>query len=123
MKQTELKRKTAPKKQRSISPASPAQREKARLEPCVATGAEAEYVTVDPAHLCPRGKGGCDDPLCVVPLARTLHRQFDDGDYDLLPHLVHRRTAELQHALGHYDGDLLSLLHRLTGQRYRPEET
>lgn len=116
-----LERKAAPKRQRSISPASKPQRDKARTEPCVVTQAEAiEGATVDPAHLCPRGRGGCDDPLCVVPLVRGLHRAFDDGELDLLPALVGRRTAELCHALEHYDGDVLSLLHRLTGERYVP---
>lgn len=110
-------------KQRSISPASPDQREKARTEPCVVTGYEAiDGYVVDPGHLCARGRGGCDDPLCTVPIYRPAHRAFDDGDLDLLPYLVGKRTAELQHALGHYEGDLLGLLHRLTGDRYVPEK-
>lgn len=118
---SELRRKSAPKKAKAISPASKEQRKKVLVEPCVVTGFEAiESYVVDPAHLCPRSHGGCDDPLCVVPLLRTLHRDFDDGKLDLLPYLVGKRTAELQHALGHYDGDLLSLLHRLTGQRFSP---
>lgn len=99
-----------------------AQRQKAREEPCVATGMTAEGgYNVDPAHLVSRAQGGCDDPLCVVPLVRPIHRQFDDGEYDLLPRLVKRRVPELQHALGHYNGDVYALLRRLTGERWYPE--
>lgn len=77
----------------------------------------------DPAHLWPRGAGGCDHELCVVPLIRTEHRAFDDGKLDLLPFLLaHGLTAEIQHALGHANGDLIGLLHRLTGVLYVPRE-
>lgn len=115
-------------KRASISPASDAQREKAREQPCIVTEAMAVHgATVDPAHLWPRGRGGCDDPLCVVPLRRDLHRQFDDGEFDLLPHLRPHYNPraflpELLHALDHADGDLLGLLHRLTGERHYPKE-
>lgn len=98
--------------------ASRAQREKARREPCIVTGSEAlEGAVIDPAHLCARARGGCNDALCVVPLRRDLHREFDLGDVDLLPYLVKRRVPELAHALEHYDGDLIGLLQRLTGSR------
>lgn len=100
--------------------ASFAQRQKARTEPCVVTGRFHNETWVDPAHLVSRAQGGCDDPLCVVSLRRGLHRAFDEGNLDLLPALIGRRVPELQHALGHYDGDLLGLLHRLTGERYVP---
>lgn len=109
---------TTPRAQRPISPASTAQRLKRDLGACIVTGATTN---VDPAHLCPRGKGGCDDPLCVVPLARDVHRAFDDGQVDLMPYLCSSDyTAELQHALGHYRGNLLALLQRLTGTRWVP---
>ena len=43
---------------------------------------------VDPAHLIPRSLGGCGDALCVVPLCRSCHRDYDQGRLlDLLPHL------------------------------------
>lgn len=118
-----LKR-TATTKRRPISPASPAQRRKARGSACIVTGALAiEGATVDPAHLCSRAHGGCDNPLCVVPLRRDVHESFDRGELDLLPYLRphHSPTLylpEIQHALGHYDGNLLGLLRRLTGDRY-----
>lgn len=98
--------------------ASPAQQKKARTEPCVVTGEETLYgAIVDPAHLWPRAQGGCDDPLCTVPLVRHLHTFFDEGEFDLLPYLVKRRLPELHHALDHANGDLCALLHRLTGER------
>jgi hypothetical protein len=103
---------------RAISLASRAQREKARTEPCVVTGEMSdEYTRVDPAHLVSRAQGGCDDPLCVVPLVRHVHSQFDMGRFDLLPYLVNRRVPELCHALEHLNGDLVGLYRRLTGTR------
>lgn len=104
--------------------ASPAQQKKANTQPCIVTQQEAiEGATVDPAHLWPRGRGGCDDPLCTLPLRRDVHRAFDDGDFDLLPYLADH-SAEVLHALGHAledGGGLLALLHRLTGERYVPK--
>lgn len=102
--------------------ASPAQREKVRSEPCIVTGFTVEDgAIIDPAHLCARAQGGCDDPLCIVPLVRHIHRPFDDGEFDLLPYLVKHRVPELQHALGHYEGNILGLLQRLTGERFVPQ--
>jgi hypothetical protein len=121
MKQTPLKRKSAMKRGRGFA-ASPAQQRKAQEEPCIVTAYHAaQSYVVDPAHLCAKAQGGCDDPLCVVPLWRPTHRQFDDGEFDLLPYLVKHRVPELQHALGHYDGDLIGLLNRLTGESFVPE--
>jgi len=71
---------------------------------------------VDPAHLVPRSRGGCDHPECVVPLCRRCHRAFDDGRLDLLPYLEPHRRAELAHALQHLG--LLALLERLTAERW-----
>lgn len=111
-------------KVRTISPASPAQRKKVRDLPCVVTGETNETSTwpIDPAHLCPRAKGGCDSERCVIPLRRDLHDLFDQGKLDLLSYLLpahdrRRWLAEVQHALDHFDGDMLSLLHRLTGKK------
>lgn len=103
--------------------ASPAQREKARTQPCIVTGARSdEGALIDPAHLCARAQGGCDAPECVLPLRRDVHNAFDQGRFDLLPYLIAQgRVTELQHALGHYRGDLISLLQRTTGTRWAPE--
>lgn len=111
-----LARTGSPSPPRSVSPASPAQRAVVTLRACIVTGrAKADGCAVDPAHLCPRGRGGCDDPLCVVPLWRPVHRAFDDGRFDLLPYLVaHRMYDHVGHALVHYGGDLVALIERLT---------
>jgi hypothetical protein len=83
----------------------------------------AQY-PVDAAHVWPRGRGGCSDPLCVVPLTRAEHEAYDRGELDLLPYLLaHGLVAELQHALGHARGDLLGLLNLVTGERFAPERT
>lgn len=103
-----LARRTALKR-RPISPASPAQRAKVKGELCV----HCKHLACDPMHLCPRGRGGCDDPLCVVPGCRHCHRRFDAGKLDLLPDLVGRFKAEIAHAQLHMDP--ISLLERLTG--------
>lgn len=98
-----------PLKQRAISPASPAQRAKVKGARCVHCPRPAR----DPMHLCPRGKGGCDDPLCVVPGCRRCHRLFDEGELDLLGDLVRRFKPELAHALLHLTP--IALVERLTG--------
>lgn len=110
-----INRKSAPRsKPRAISPASKAQREKVSDGRSI-TGAEGPC---DPAHIWPRSLGGCDDPLCVVPLLRQEHRAFDEGELDLLPFLVVHHVPELQHALAHARGDLIALLERVTGDRW-----
>jgi hypothetical protein len=38
-----------------------------------------------PAHLAPRGMGGCDHPDCVVPMCWAHHRAYDTRRLDLLP--------------------------------------
>lgn len=103
-----------------MSPAGGEQRAVVRLEACIVTGRrKADGNTVDPAHLCPRGRGGCDDPLCIVPLWRPVHRAFDDGRFDLLPYLVaHALTDHVAHALEHYRGDLVALIERLTSSSW-----
>ena len=113
------KRKSAPKRPKPISSFSDAQREKVRRSGCIVTMADALERTVHPAHLAPRTQGGCQDPLCVVGLVPEVHRAFDDGQFDLQPYLVGRHVEELQHALGHYKGDVVGLLQRLTGRRWR----
>ncbi len=106
-----------PKRRRPISEASPAQRAKRAAGASIVSG---ETQGLDAAHLCPRGLGGCDDELCVVPLTRAEHRAFDSGDLDLLPYLVPRYADELAHALVHYRGDVIGLLERLTGESWIP---
>lgn len=88
--------------------ASRAQREKVKDCVCLVCGRDEVWdgVKIDPAHLTPRSKGGCDDRLCVAPLCRTCHRAYDDGELDLLPHLTYEPTGllylpELQHMLVH----------------------
>lgn len=99
--------------------ASAAQRRKTRDGACIVTGATEG---IDSAHLWDRSLGGCDDPLCTVPLRRDVHEAYDRHEFDLLPHLIaHGRVAELQHALGHARGDLIGLLNRLTGEQWHPE--
>lgn len=115
-----LKRSQGLKKGRGFS-ASPAQRAKVKDMPCIATGFDSHEAIVDPAHLTARAQGGCDDPLCVVPLVRVVHDSFDRRGFDLLPHLIaDKRVAEMCHALEHYEGNLIGLLERLTGERWVP---
>lgn len=110
--------KTARKPQRpSFTPASDAQRDKVRGAVSIVSG----ETPCDPAHLWPRGLGGCDDPLCVVALTRLEHRAFDDGALDVLPYLIARGLwAELAHMVGVHHVDPLAMLQRLTGERYVP---
>lgn len=113
-----LKRSGSKPKRRPISPASPEQRAKVREARSVVSGEEG----CDPAHVWPRSKGGCDDPLCTVPLTRSEHRAYDDDKLDLLPALLAAGCIpELQHALGHARSPL-SLLQELTGTRWQPKE-
>ncbi len=96
-----------PLKRAPFSPASPAQRAKVEDQRCV----QCNKPATDPMHLWPRGRGGCDDPLCVVPGCRSCHRLFDAGKLNLLPDLVRHFKPELAHALLH--SDPISLLERL----------
>lgn len=104
-------------KSKGISPASPAQRAKVRNAVSIVSG----QGPCDPAHVWSRGMGGCDHADCVVPLTRAEHRAYDLGELDLLPFLVRGRgvAPEVQHALEHTD--LISLLERLTGERWAPQ--
>jgi hypothetical protein len=103
---------------RPISPASPEQRAKVRGAVSIVS-AEGPC---DPAHLWPRGMGGCDHPDCVIPLTRAEHRDFDLGFLDLLPHLIAQGCwVELAHAVLAHHVDPIALLHRTTGDRYIPD--
>lgn len=122
MKRSELKRGPGPKRRREplhaasrkrpgISPASKEQRAKVRDAVSIVSGQPG----CDPAHLVDRSLGGCDDPLCVVPLTRTEHRAFEAGELDLVPHLLRADCiAEMQHALGHLRSPF-RLIHKLSG--------
>lgn len=101
---------------RPFSRASEAQRRKVSGLVCLVCGARDG---VDPAHITPRARGGCDHPDCVVALCRfRCHRAFDDGRLDLLPYLEPRHRLELAHALQHLG--LMELLERLTAERWAP---
>lgn len=105
---------------------APPQREKVRGLPCVGCGKEAsDYVAIDPAHLWPQGQGGCDDPLCVIPLCRHFeggcHRLYDEGRLDLLAKLIDRGYfAELAHAIEAHQLSPLTLLEHTTGMEWGP---
>lgn len=109
-----------------ISPASDEQRAAVAGMACLGCGQmAAEWLAIDPAHVFPRGRGGCDSHLCVVPLCRTFagegcHRLFDTGSLDLLrvitrPDAWEQWRPVVQHALEHCTPN--ELLERLTGQR------
>jgi hypothetical protein len=118
-----LQRSAAKPRRSPISQASPAQRAKVRDSlGCIVTGADPCYC--DPAHLWPRGMGGCDHPDCVVVLRRDVHRAFDDGELDILGELIaHGCWAELAHAVEVHHVDPIALLQRCTGERWAPERT
>lgn len=87
--------------------ASKEQREKVRGMACAVCGEmTGEYTVIDPAHICSRGMGGCDDSACVIPLCRYAtgqgcHDDFDHGKVDLIAKLEPRFRAEVAHAVLH----------------------
>jgi len=99
-----------------FTPASPDQRAKVQTQGCRVTAEHGGHV--HPAHVTDRALGGCDDPLCVVGLRADLHRLYDMGEFDLLPHLT---LEEQAHAASH--SGLLGALQQTTGQRYVPVES
>lgn len=111
-------RRKSPSKPRAVSPASKEQRAKLVGRSCIVTG-DREGLT--PAHLCDRSLGGCDSPLCVVPLRADVHRAYDDHALDLLPYLeAHGLREEIAHAVMHLG--LIGAMERLTGESWRPVE-
>lgn len=110
--------------------ASPAQQRKVKGLPCVRCGREAgEWVSIDPAHLWPRGKGGCGEPACVVPLCRDgmgngCHEEFDGPKgLDILPPLIDKGYwPEIAHVIEAHQVSPTQLLERLTGTRWQPIE-
>lgn len=113
-KPTELKRTAAPRKRRSISPASTAQREKIRTEAaCIVCQSEL----VHPAHVIDRSLGGDDDPRAVVPLCPLHHREYDDGHLSILEYLEPHRRDELAYAVELVG--LITALERITNEKWR----
>lgn len=121
----------APASVRPIATCSPAQRAKVKDQPCVGCGRvvepdEQSGWTIDPMHLWPRGKGGCDSPDCVLPGCRYVptgegcHRLFDNGELDLLSKVSERPesfAAEVAHPILYHGVTLVELVRRLAGNR------
>lgn len=116
---------------------APAQRKKMKRLTCLGCGREVDpdipgEWTIDPAHLVPRGGGGCEDPLCVIPLCRHRHIPTEgchpifDGKVEGKSVDLHPRLArggwekELAHAMGHGYSPL-ELLCRVTGEAWVPQ--
>lgn len=110
-----------------FKPASPAQREVVKGRACANCNNERGVAGVDPAHLTPRGGGwgGCDDPLCVIPLCRICHDIFDGRvssttlTVDLAPVLALEEWA-LQRSHMSLHMDHVTALQRLSGCKYAP---
>jgi hypothetical protein len=98
--------------------ASPAQRAKIVGGACVVC---EKTNGLTPAHLAPRGLGGCDHPDCVVPMCWAHHRAYDTGRLDLLVHLEPRWRTEIAHAVVHLG--LISAYRQLTGGRLPAGDT
>lgn len=104
-------------KRLAVSAASPAQRAKVRNRRSIVSGEGP----CDPAHLWPRGRGGCDDPDCVIALTRSEHRAFDQGGLDVLPAMLANGCwEELAHLVAVHHVDPIGVLRRLTGERWAP---
>ena len=56
---------------------------------------------VDPAHLCPRSLGGCDDRLCVVGLCRLHHNAYDTGRLDIYTVVTELYPEQYAHMVEH----------------------
>lgn len=110
-----LKRTTAQRRRQAISPASAPQRQKVKGEVC--TVADCSVEDCAPAHLIDRSlwadRDG--DPRRVIPLCAQHHREFDEGDLDLLPSLENGDRRELAYAVERFG--LISTLHRVTNRR------
>lgn len=110
-------RRLTPLRRTAVSPASDAQRAKVAGDACLV----CRKRPVDPAHLVPRSRGGCDEPECCVPLCRAHHRLYDRAELDLLPYVEPGYRAEVAHALTHIG--LIAVLRRVTGTRWQPAGT
>lgn len=110
-------KRSAPKKRRAVSPASPAQREKMRGRGCLVCAREP----VHPAHLIDRSIGGDDNALAVVALCPEHHRAYDEGSLSLLEHLEPWHREEVAHAV--MTVGLVMALQRLTNEKWTPVES
>ncbi len=123
-----VRRRGSTLKRRRGFAASPAQRAKVDGLACLVCGREkSDYVAIDPAHLWPRGAGGCNDALCVGPLCRDssggCHRLFDNGELDILPALItHGYFAEIAHITEAHRVSPTLVVERLTGKKWAPVE-
>lgn len=113
------KKREAPKRRDSISPASPEQREKVMGRACIVCRGHAG--SCHPAHLVDRAIGGDDDPRAVVPLCPDDHRAYDEGQFDLLPYLEPGFREEVAYAVELVG--LLAALRRITNDRWVPVTT
>ena len=105
-------RRTTPLRRTPSMAATDVQRAAVAGRACIVCGADTR---IDPAHLSPRGLGGCGDRLCVIPACRDCHRAYDRGELDLLPYLEPAFRAQLAHAVGHVG--LVGALRRISGTR------
>jgi hypothetical protein len=103
---------------------TPAQREKVKGLVCIGCGRGAsDYLAIDPAHLWPKGKGGCDSPDCVGPLCREsngegCHKLFDEGKLELLPKLIDKGYwVEMAHPISEHEVSPFTLTERLTASK------
>jgi hypothetical protein len=120
-------RRRSPLKQGNGFAASDAQRAKVAGMPCVACGKVASaYLAIDPAHVWPRGKGGCDSPDCVLPACRIIatgegcHRSFDEGQLDLTERLADSEAWQVEqaHPILVHGVSPVELVRRLSGGAY-----
>jgi len=118
---------------------APAQRAKVKLLVCLGCGLEVDMDdpgrlwTIDPAHLVPRGQGGCDHEDCVLPLCRNLRNPLEgchsifDGKVAGKSIDLHSRLAqggyekELAHAFEAHGWTPLELVRRVCGEEYVPK--
>lgn len=101
-----------------ISPASDAQREKVRGAISIISAEGPCH----PAHILDRRYGGCDDPLCVIPLTPFEHRDYEENRLDVLPALIAGGYyAELAHVIGAHEIGPLRLVELTTGVTHIPE--
>ena len=117
-----LKRTTSQRRRQAVSPAGPQQRQKVKGEVCIVSGCHSDECA--PAHVIDRSllPDRDHEPLRVVALCSTHHRQYDEGRngkrLNLLPDLEREASVELAHAVQHFG--LLSTLQRVTGQKWKP---
>lgn len=107
---------SAPRR-RAVSPATPAQRARAKAMGCVVSGAQEG---VDPAHVISRSMTteGQDEPLAIVGLRRDFHRAYDEDSFDLLPYLTGRHDDAVAFAVERVG--LITALERITNTKWGP---